>query len=682
MPIAGVGCLLATSLLAAGLSSEWKNTQQLQVPQAGLVKLSLPGETLGAARPGLEDLRIFDDAGHEVPYHVERSRPANKIVRDARSFQITLAASETIILLETGTSQPVEGVTLNSPARSFIKSVRVEGSRDRQTWQRLAQGQPIFRQAYGPSQLYVAFPPGAWPFLRLTVDDRRSEPVPFSGARIHGVALESSPLEPVPIAILERIENPGETRLTLNLGAAHLQLAQLRVETSDTLFTRELTAAVRRISENAVIEQALARGTIYRLAIEGQPVSSNLSFSVEAAVPSNEMVLLIQNHDSPPLRISGLTAERRPVYVIFHAPQSGRYHLLTGHAQCPAPRYDLAALGSDLEKVPVSPMAVKALTANPAYRQPETLPELRESGTDLDTSSWRYRKQVKLAQAGVQQLELDLETLAHAQPSFQDLRLVRQGRQVPYILDQTSITRAITPQVGPTNDPQRPKISRWSIKLLHASLPLTRLTCASTTTLFRREVMLFEEATDERGAQYARSLGQASWVQTPGQPTNQLVLFLSNRPLTDTLFLEMNNEDNPAINLGNFQVYYPATRLLFKASSSSDLFLYYGNREAGFPQYDLSLVGSQLLTSQKSAASLAVEEQLKKLPWSETSAATGLTGFLFWGVLGLVVAALLVVIARLLPRSTPAERTGTSGKEGTDPNQVSGGKQRRNAGGT
>ncbi|MEK7686627.1 MAG: DUF3999 family protein [Verrucomicrobiota bacterium] len=664
--VAGAGCLLATNLLAANFSSEWKNAQQLQVLQAGLVKISLPAETLGAARPGLEDLRIFDDAGHEVPYHVERSRPVDKVVRDARSFQISLAASETSILLETGITQPVEGVTLNAPARSFIKSVRVEGSRDRQTWQRLAQGQPIFRQAYGPSQLYVAFPPGAWPFLRLTVDDRRSEPVPFSGARIHGAALEPSPLEPVLIAIAERIENPGETRLTLNLGAAHLQLARLRIETSDTLFTREVTAAVRRISENAVIEQALARGTIYRLAIEGQPASSNLSFSVEAAVPSNDLLLLIQNHDSPPLRITGITAERRPVYVVFHAPQSSPYHLLTGHAQCPAPRYDLAALGSDLEKVAVSALAVTALTANPAYRQAETLPELRDSGTDLDTSSWRYRKQVKLTRTGVQQLELDWETLAHAQAGFQDLRLVRQGKQVSYILEQTSITRAIMPQVGPANDPKTPKTSRWSVKLLHASLPLTRLTCASSTPLFRREVILSEEATDERGAKYVRSLGQASWVQTPGQPTNQLVLFLSNRPFTDTLFLETNNEDNPAIKLGNFQVFYPATRLLFKASSSSDLFLYYGNREAGFPQYDLSLVGSQLLTSEKSAAALAGEEQLKKLPWSETSTATGLTGFLFWGVLGLVVAALLVVIARLLPKSTPAERAGTPGKEDGD----------------
>jgi hypothetical protein len=37
-------------------------------------------------------------------------------------------------------------VTLETPAMDFIKAVRVEGSMDNQNWQRLAQGQPIFRQ--------------------------------------------------------------------------------------------------------------------------------------------------------------------------------------------------------------------------------------------------------------------------------------------------------------------------------------------------------------------------------------------------------------------------------------------------------------------------------------------------------------------------------------------------------
>jgi hypothetical protein len=58
------------------------------VPAPGLVKLSLPVETLDAARAGLEDLRLQDDAGSEVPYLIARPAPAARISQSAKSFQV------------------------------------------------------------------------------------------------------------------------------------------------------------------------------------------------------------------------------------------------------------------------------------------------------------------------------------------------------------------------------------------------------------------------------------------------------------------------------------------------------------------------------------------------------------------------------------------------------------------
>jgi hypothetical protein len=40
--------------------NEWRNTQVLEIPAAGLVHVNLPTTTLDAAQPGLEDLRIVD----------------------------------------------------------------------------------------------------------------------------------------------------------------------------------------------------------------------------------------------------------------------------------------------------------------------------------------------------------------------------------------------------------------------------------------------------------------------------------------------------------------------------------------------------------------------------------------------------------------------------------------------
>jgi hypothetical protein len=652
---AGWGALVAGLVLILGLTgaaagadfSAWSFRQELNVPAAGLVKLDLPPQTLSAAQPGLEDLRVADPAGSEVPYAIERPRPASASTRTAKSFQVTLGPQAAVITIETGVSEPIQGVSLNTPAGSFLKSVQVEGSADRQAWQTLASGQPIFRRG-GASQLGVALPTGAWAFLRVTVDDQRSEPIPFTGALVTTGAGQTPPSAPVALSMGERVENPGQTRLALDLGAANLDLAVLRFETPDPLFTRKVTVLVRQVSESAIREQILAEGVIYRVAVNGQPASARLGLPIERQVRARQMVVLIQNDDSPPLQITAVTATRRPVYAVFHARQTGVFSLFADNARASQPRYDLAGLGADWQTVPVSPLRPSALVANPAFRSPEAVPEVRDGGAPVDVTGWSCRKPLRPERPGVEQVELDPEVMAHAQPGFRDLRLVRDGKQIPYVLEHTSITRPLEPQVTLANDPKKPRETRWQLKLPLARLPVERLVCEAATPLFRREVRLYEMARDDREERYERPLGQASWVQTPERKSKQFALSLSSRPETDSLFLETDNGDNPAVELTGFRVYYPVTRVLFKTTATAPVFLYYGSREANPPSYDLDLVAGQLLAADKTAVTLGAEERLKKAGWQEGTEG-GKGGVLFWGALALVVAVLLFLITRLLP---------------------------------
>jgi hypothetical protein len=634
----------------AALPAEWQHAQQFDIATPGLVKISLPVETLDAARPALEDLRLRDDAGNELPFLITRPVPSAKAVQSAKSFQVTLNTNTTVITLETGLAQPLDGVTLESPAANFIKAVRVEGSADGQSWQPLVQGQPIFRQLSGASQLHVSFPAGVWHFLRLTVDDQRSQPIPFTGARVHAADVEAAPVELQNVAIAERNENPGETRLTLNLGAANLDVASVKIETDEPLFTRSITLAVPRITDLGIFEQPVGQGVIYRVAIEGQPPSASLSVPLETKITSRELVLLIRNEDSPPLSISAVRVERRPVYLVFMARQAGTFHLLTGNKSCPAPRYDLTALGANLKNAAVTQVKISPLADNPDYRAPEALAELELSGAALDVSKWKFRKPVQLTRAGGQQVELDLDVLSHADLSLADLRILQGSNQVPFIVQRTSISRAITPVVTVTNDAKNPKLSRWLIKLPKSNLPLTRLTCATKTPLFQRSMSLSVEYTDERGDTFRRSLGGATWTQMLERKTKEFSLPLNSVAENGTLILETDNGDNPPIELEKFTAYYPATRLLFKAKVADPLFLYYGNPGVSSPSYDLSLVAGELLAADKAAATLGPEEQLKKSSWAE-SQTPGQGGILFWGILAVVVIGLLVIISRLLPKS-------------------------------
>jgi hypothetical protein len=278
------------------------------------------------------------------------------------------------------------------------------------------------------------------------------------------------------------------------------------------------------------------------------------------------------------------------------------------------------------------------------------LPGIESDGAPLDVSAWHFRKAIQPAGGGARQIELDLEVLSRAAPGFEDLRLLSGGKQVPYILEHTSISRPLTPGVIATNDAKDPGLSRWILKLPHNALPVTRLTCGSQTRLFQREVSLWEEAVGERGESYRRSLGAASWLQTPERAVKTFFLTIDARPQGNTLLLETHNGDNPPLQLEHFQVFYPATRILFKAGAGQELYLYYGNPEASAPRYDLSLVAGQLLAAEKAPASLGAENQIKKSGWGERQT-LGKGGIVFWGILALVVAVLLAVISRLLPKS-------------------------------
>lgn len=642
----GLALLLAGRVASGAGWSNWQYRQEFELSAPGLVKLSLPAETLDVARPDLADLRLADEAGAEVPYRLEQPQPAGLLVQPARSFHVVLRPETTVIRLETGLAQPLGGVTLITPAREFIKAVRVEGSTDGQQWKELVTGQPIFRQPAGASQLRIALPRGVWPWLQLTVDDRASPPVPFTGAEVEAAEAEPAPTEPVPVRIAQRIETPGETRLVLDLGAAHLRLAELSLDSAEPLFRRPVTLSVRQVQDNVVRERVLATNTVYRVALPGQPPAACLAVPLDLAVPSRELVLTVHNGDSPPLQIRGVQVRRRPVYLVFLATGPGRFQLFSGHPLCPAPRYDVAGQSLDLSRAPLVSARLSPALPNPAYQPADRLPQVQDTGPVVDVAGWRYRKPVQLERPGVQHLELDLEVLAQAQSTLADLRLVRAGRQVPYVIERTWLTRPVKPEVSGADDPKQPQISRWRLKLPQPRLPVRWLSCASATPLFRRHLVLYEEPTDERGGRYRRTLGRAWWEKSPERPVQTLTLALELAPETDTLWLETHNEDNPAIVLTDFELAYPVTRLLFKTSATNETWLYYGQPQAAPPRYDLSLVADQLLRAEQFRATLGPQQPLKKPAWTEATRG----GLLLWIVLGLVVVALLLLISRLMPK--------------------------------
>ncbi|MCE9518372.1 MAG: DUF3999 domain-containing protein [Verrucomicrobia bacterium] len=503
-------------------TTAWQHEQAVTISAPGLIRLDVPPETINVALPQLADVRLLSPSGVESPYVIGWPAGDPPRVISPRSFKASLTDPSTVLEIETGTINAIEAVSLESPAASFIKAARVEGSNDGTQWHELAVNEVLFRQNGGTGRLRIPFASGSWHSLRITVDDKRNNPVPFTAARLLLTGSKTATL-PQTVIIETREEKPHQTKLTIDLGAANLPLTTLRFTVGDAVFSRHITLSYLSDNNGQTVENFIGSGDIYRVTADGLSTAS-LEIPLQRMVPTARIMVTIQNGDSPPLNITGIDAERNPVSLMFFASEIGSWKLLSGNTHATAPSYDLAKLKQDLNKAGGTELKPGALMTNANYKAPPALPDVQSEGANIDLTKWHYRKPVTSTQAGVIRVELDAITLAHAQTSFSDLRLIQNEKQIPFLLDQTNASRTLQAKLTKDSDPKRPTVSLWRATMPLDGVPVTHLTFSSPTPLFERTLVVWAKTKDQMGNEYRMHLGTAQWTKKVARNTPRTMI--------------------------------------------------------------------------------------------------------------------------------------------------------------
>ena len=88
-----------------------------------------------------------------------------------------------------------------------------------------------------------------------------------------------------------------------------------------------------------------------------------------------------------------------------------------------------------------------------------------------------------------------------------------------------------------------------------------------------------------------------------------------------------------------------------RPTPSQPIWIYYGNPDAASPHYDVALIADQLFRAERAPATLGRQENMDSKTERIVQTLSGSSLYVFWGVLGVVVAGLLLLIARLLPKT-------------------------------
>ena len=432
------GLSLVCAALSAAQEADWTAWQweaPVEIGKSGMVRLEVPPMLLDVSRPDLGDLRVLSAGAAETPYLVEEPVRRTGGVRDAAEFKVVLSGRSTVIEVTSGSAGLIEAVQLVTPARDFLKAVNIDGRTSGGEWRKLAENEVIFRQSGDVERLRIPIAAGVWEGFRLTVDDERTPPVPFTGVRVV-LSAEKPPTTELPLVLGERKEAGGETRLALDLGAANLHVAELRFVIADAVFSRACTLGFETAAPDGKTRmETFGAGVLYRVAGDRGTSAEELVIPVHRRIPNRHVIAVFRNGDSPPLTIRSGGVRCDPTVLAFHAAQAGRWRMITGNPGAETPGYDLNPLRGVLVKAGGQGIQPGPPRAKPVYRKPPALPGVEPAGAGIDLAGWSRRCPVESVTTGVIRIELDARALAGCRADLGDLRLIQNGRQIPYRLE-------------------------------------------------------------------------------------------------------------------------------------------------------------------------------------------------------------------------------------------------------
>lgn len=629
----------------------WSHFQEISSSARGLVAVNLPLETLDQSASGLADLRVLSPGGGEVAYTLDaplRTGLEWSVWPIQGTVEVRLAKGRTTVTGSARRAAPLDAIQLDVSADDFLKSATVELRRNG-SWQTVLAGRPVYRRRYLAEDLTLVFPKQDADGFRLTLDDTDTDPVIVRTATPRPTFRVNAPLAETPLRILRREDGPVETRISVELPARNALLAEVVLAVEDAAFQRPVRIARRvRSGDDNVLDEVLGAESLCRWPEEGGRTFERLSVPVARRCDSRAVEVVIVNGNNPPLKISSIGVRMAPTTLVFNATEPGKYRLILGNPAAAPVRYDLDSLRDRLDKKQRSLAEAGPLQSNPDYAAPAVAPDLAESAAALDPKGWRWKSAVRIEKSGVQRLELSVAAVAGARSDGGDLRLLRDGRQVPFVIDRRAVYRVLSPTVSPVEEGGGKSV--WELQLPAKGLPVTHLEVDAPEKLFSRRVAV-EENRNAPGAGTERAvLGGAQWFRR-GEAARLLVP-LTDAPRGDRLRLTVDNGDNAPLALSNFRVHYRTYALVFKAKAGEGVTLHYGNPAASAPTYDAAAVEAELLAADKADAFLDSPEKGSGVRWIPSGAGGGPV---LWAALILATGVLLWVIARLLPPPGPGK---------------------------
>ena len=377
--------LCAAAWPALADEPEFQFSKEVKAPplkQEDLLSIMLDTEVFSTTQDRLADIRLLDGAGKPVPYLLRKVQTTR-----ARALRTTWPARqltarplddgglEITVQLDEKDPHP-NGLSLNSPLRNFEQRVRVYTSADRQQWEPAGEEAVIFDYSryMDVRSDSVSFPETAGRHFRIVIDnvtvEQQSELLALTrrlrGAeeteRTEQVTIDRRPFRIDRIDFWREVEHDRATgdektnypvtahrvahdkkkQSIVHVDMRRQPLTSLELETPDRNFSRHAAVEVEKMQGVKRTWEKIGEGTLSRVDFKNLK-REKLSISFPES-RHTQYRIVIDDRDSPPLKVAGIKAEGNVYEVVYLAIPDGHYQLLYGSADAEPATYDTAAL--------------------------------------------------------------------------------------------------------------------------------------------------------------------------------------------------------------------------------------------------------------------------------------------------------------------------------------------------
>ena len=229
-------------------------------------------------------------------------------------------------------------------------------------------------------------------------------------------------------------------------------------------------------------------------------------------------------------------------------------------------------------------------------------------GLPLDVSGWSYQRAVQINRGGVVVVEVDALLLTHANKDLRDVRIMRMGRQVPFLIVKPGADRAFPAPIAEVIDPKAPLLTKWDIQLPTANFPASRLLLESTSPEFQHSLVV-SELQDSAQGRTEHILGNATWQRRFGEPAKACDLTFRTAPSSTKIRLATTDSNTPRAQISAARIVFPLSQLFFRVPDTQPVTIVYGNPLATSPRYDLEYSRRDFDSAVKDVATLGPEEK-------------------------------------------------------------------------